>query len=300
MDKQKISYSGVILDDKSVNILKSKFENLLQPGWKFIGHHMTIRMGELPEDEKSEIGKNVTLRVIKIGLSDKALAAMVDGYPSSNSIPHITIAVNDSIGAKPKDSNTIKIWKDISQPFEVTGIVEEIPFQVKINEKVDESSKVLNVFDFDGTLADSPTPETGKIEYEKITGKQYPHQGWWGKEESLTPFDVKIHQPVYNKYLKHISDPNSYNVLLTSRIPKLKPVIKDILDKNNIVFDDYLFKDGMKEKPEVIKELLKKIPDIKEINIYDDRDKELKLFYEFKEEMELSGGPNVNVFPVKI
>jgi hypothetical protein len=109
---------------------------------------------------------------------------------------------------------------------------------------------ILNVFDFDGTLADSPLPDIGKMEYERIVGKPYPHQGWWGREESLSTFDVKLHEPVLQKYLKHVEDVNSYNILLTSRLPKFETIIKTILDKNNVKFDKYLFKNGGKEKPD--------------------------------------------------
>jgi phosphoserine phosphatase len=40
--------------------------------------------------------------------------------------------------------------------------------------------KRLAVFDFDGTLMNSPMPETGKQEWSEKMGKPFPFRGWWG------------------------------------------------------------------------------------------------------------------------
>jgi hypothetical protein len=46
--------------------------------------------------------------------------------------------------------------------------------------------KKLHIFDFDGTLFQSPldTPENKKL-YEKVKGTPWPHRGWWGRAETL-------------------------------------------------------------------------------------------------------------------
>jgi len=45
----------------------------------------------------------------------------------------------------------------------------------------------LNFFVFDNTLFLTPGKEEGEILYKKITGKDYPYEGWAGKPESLLP-----------------------------------------------------------------------------------------------------------------
>lgn len=84
---------------------------------------MTIAFGKgVPN--KEDLEKEVTLSVLKIGVSDMAIAARVEGYPSNNAIPHITLAVNPN-GGKPQMSNDIKDWFTC-QWIEITGVVTEI------------------------------------------------------------------------------------------------------------------------------------------------------------------------------
>lgn len=120
----KVLYSAVVLDEKSKNELLAKFD--IPEGWKTFAHHMTIVFGKgLPEDMKSDLGKTVTLTVKELGVSDMAMAVKVGGYPSTNNIPHITIAVNVNEGGKPVMSNQITNWKPVKN-FNITGTVTEV------------------------------------------------------------------------------------------------------------------------------------------------------------------------------
>jgi|688.fasta_scaffold117033_4 predicted kinase len=117
-----VLYSAVVLDKASYNKLLDRFALEMPEGWKTYAHHMTITMGELKD--KTDIGKEVILKVTKVGLSDMAMAVQVEGYTSKNAIPHVTLAVNPE-GGKPKDSNSIQNWQDI-KPFFIGGFVNEI------------------------------------------------------------------------------------------------------------------------------------------------------------------------------
>ncbi len=287
----KVSYSAVVLDKQSRDAILNHLS--IPNGWKTICHHMTIKLGELPDNLKNRIGEKVTLRINKLGESDKALAVGVDTDLSMNAIPHITVAINVANGAKPKDSNDIKDWKDLSESFNVTGKIEEILYQVPFKAK--GTPTVLNVFDFDGTLMDSPLPETGKEKYKELTGKDWPHKGWWGQIDSLEPFEVKPIEGTKDLYNQYSVIPNSINVLMTNRLAKFEPVVKDKL-RGLYVFDYYDFKNDNREKPERIKEILKNNPSIDTINIFDDMDEQIERFNRFKEE-----NPNleINVFQIK-
>lgn len=270
-ENKNISYSAAVLTPASRSEILSKIS--IPEGWKTICHHMTIKMGELPDHLKSRLNDKVSLTITAQGQSDKALALKISTDLSQNAIPHITVAINANAGAKPKDSNYITEWKDM-EPFTVEAIIQEIANQPKYT--------VLNVFDFDGTLMDSPLPDEGKKLYKQLTGKEYPHKGWWGQLDSLEPFKVKPIEKTAELYKKYANIPNSLNVLMTNRLGKFEKVIKDKLE-GIYKFDMYNFSTDQREKPERIEEILKNNPSIRTINIFDDMDIQIAKFEEFKQ-----------------
>lgn len=161
-------------------------------------------------------------------------------------------------------------------------------------------AKEISFYDFDGTLIDSPLPEEGKKIWKEKTGEEYPHKGWWGRKESLDTevFDIKPKDSVYKKYLKDKNNSDCVTVLLTNRLLKLKDSVLNILNENNIEFDEYSFKKGKEEKTDRILSFLNNYPDVEIINIYDDREKEIDLFKEFKEGYE-GEYDTINVFNVR-
>jgi predicted kinase len=119
-----ILYSAVVLDRASHNKLVTTHLPIAIPkDWIIYARHMTIIFGKgLPV--KEDLGKQVTLRVTHVGISDMAMAVRVEGFPTTNDIPHVTLAVNPE-GGKPVMSNQITKWQDV-KPFYITGIVSEI------------------------------------------------------------------------------------------------------------------------------------------------------------------------------
>lgn len=117
-----VSYSAVVLDPASKSRLLEFVGDKIPQGWNVYAHHMTINMG--PLKDKTDIGKNVTITVTALGLSDMAMAVKVDGYTTKNVTPHITVAVNPN-GGKPMMSNDITKWQDI-KTFNLIGTVTEV------------------------------------------------------------------------------------------------------------------------------------------------------------------------------
>lgn len=159
--------------------------------------------------------------------------------------------------------------------------------------------KKLSFYDFDGCLVNSPEPEEGKGIYKEKTGNDYPHKGWWGRKESLDSdiFDINYNEDVYQKYLIDSKESSTMSILLTNRMDKLSGEVIELLDGFNIKFDDYSFKRGSKEKVDRIKFYLSIHPNVKIIDIYDDREKELVAFRQFKK--EFSDKYQINIYPVK-
>jgi hypothetical protein len=151
-----VAYSGVVLDEQSVQALKQAAETVGVPeGFVFntkagepLPHHMTIvpfspvvhPKGKHDFSADYPVGGEITLEVLSIGYNDKAMAAMVKPpAPISKKVkfPHVTIAIPE--GGKPFNSNKIpkenfkgpilvkdkKTGEEI--PLLIKGVVQEVP-----------------------------------------------------------------------------------------------------------------------------------------------------------------------------
>ena len=56
--------------------------------------------------------------------------------------------------------------------------------------------KKLVCFDFDDTLCNTVKHDDGKIIWREKFGTEYPHRGWWSKEESLIEKKLKFYSKV--------------------------------------------------------------------------------------------------------
>lgn len=128
----KISYSAVVLDEKSHGILVELIPTVIPHsdlnGWSIYAHHMTINMGELPLEKKQFLGKNIRLYVTHMDWNDKVIAVKVKDEEnlSTNKTPHVTLAVNKNNGGKPVMSNDLTSWKVLKRKFYINGVVKEI------------------------------------------------------------------------------------------------------------------------------------------------------------------------------
>ena len=152
----------------------------------------------------------------------------------------------------------------------------------------------LVIYDFDGTLFNSPNRETGEIAYFEATGKEFPFQGWWGRLESLMPPIVPekpgtewlIPKPVAS-YREDRKNPNSQLVLMTGRPFKNRKRIIEICDSHDIKFDKYFFRgqpgqkgrDTLEIKCNFIQELIH--PKLEILEIWEDRPEHVSAFFNF-------------------
>lgn len=141
----------------------------------------------------------------------------------------------------------------------------------------------LSVFDFDGTLVDTPLPDKGRKEYKEKTGQDWPFAGWWGQPLSLDDkiFDMPTIPMVMSAYKEEKSSPNTVVIMLTGRIPKLGGIVKNILDSKGLSFDEYHYNRGGSTdvaKVRTLDELLSKYPSVKSVEMWDDRDEHLPIF----------------------
>lgn len=134
----------------------------------------------------------------------------------------------------------------------------------------------LYIFDFDGTLFNTPDPKKGRQLYEKYTGKKWVRKGWLSWPESLLP-PMKTHPgPALPIYREHIGQSGSLTVILTGRIERTTPGIMQVLE-NFKVYPDQLFTkpDRLDEttpsfKVRIVREMLKTYSDVTLVKIWDD------------------------------
>jgi hypothetical protein len=188
---------------------------------------------------------------------------------------------------------------------------------IKLKEAISQDITRLAVFDFDGTLVFTPTPEQGIPKYEKETGKPwyirsnqtaldhgfdkgFRRLGWWGRPESL-------HPPIFNSEPEHLNhsvanalrtfknDPQTYVVLMTGRGANLGNRVKEILNQYSIHVDEYFFRNqkdlvqhpGYPSKGDtfdykaftIINRLM--TPNIKSVEIFEDREEHVAKFLQF-------------------
>jgi len=147
--------------------------------------------------------------------------------------------------------------------------------------------KRLAAFDLDGTLIDTPMPEDGKPMWEKHYDKKFPYQGWWGRPESLDldVFNIKAFPSVLNQLKKELVTPNTYVIILTSRMEKLRPQVQAILDANNIHVDKLDMRRKEHDKGIKILRYINEFPELKTINVYDDRDTDIAAYKNISSQM---------------
>ena len=141
----------------------------------------------------------------------------------------------------------------------------------------------LSVFDFDGTLIETPTEDYGKTIYFEKTGVEWPHKGWWSKPETLDPryFKFPVIDSVIADYRKEKSNPDTMVIMLTGRIPKLAPMVEDILKSHNLSFDGYYYNTGGGtdvSKIRTLNEILEQNPEIRAVELWDDRLSHIPIF----------------------
>ena len=163
--------------------------------------------------------------------------------------------------------------------------------------------KRLIIFDFDGTLINTFSPEDGKLMWEEYYNKIFPYKGWWGRKESLDTnvFDIKPFPNVLAQLEKEKATPDTSVIILTSRMEKLRPEVENILKLNNIVVDDVILKHGNEGKGDIILKIENYNQDLKEIVIYDDfMDKNPEKIAEYtKIKDKLSDGVQYHIFYVE-
>jgi hypothetical protein len=128
----------------------------------------------------------------------------------------------------------------------------------------------------------TPEPETGKKTYKKVTGKDWPYPGWWGRGESLdlNIFSIPVNPLVYSDYIEYLQDEDCYTFIATGRLKKIQKQVESVLKENDLRFHEIHCNPGMDTyvfKAKLFEEYIKRhSPDV--FVMYDDRHEHLVKF----------------------
>jgi hypothetical protein len=290
------AYYGEWLDNDGVDEVVTELNRSLKSTIEKITESEDIDLEELILNRKYVLDL-----LNKLGLKKITDTSQGEYYMGRNGL--LTLHTND-IDFK---NNKVKFTYDDQihiTPIEdltnwVSGSVLDLNESVRFNKKVkllQESYNLINkisIFDFDGTLMKTPHPEEGKKQWEEFTGKEYPHIGWWSKPESLDDavFDIQPIENTVADYLIEKSNPSTLVIMLTGRIPHQAEQIEELLLLHNISFDEYHYKgngDTLTSKFNTIKSLLNRFPNVKEIEMWEDREPHAIEFKKWGEENEVN------------
>jgi hypothetical protein len=143
--------------------------------------------------------------------------------------------------------------------------------------------KRIVVMDFDGTLMDTMTPETGKTIWKEKTGADWPYAGWWGRRESLDveKFGCKAIDKVHNAYWEEVHKEDTLMVMMTGRIPRLKSLVQAMLEQHDLIFDEYHYcthHSTIDFKINKLNEFLNTHQEVEYIEIWEDRPEHTEVF----------------------
>lgn len=134
METKQISYTGIVLDNKSKEKIKQFLKDMKKTGkiiipdnWTFSADHITINTGKASDN--SLLNQQVICKVVSYGQDQNVMAlgvsleSDIDLYDKK---PHITIAFNEKGGARPVMSQKIQKWIPVPRSFMLSGIIKEV------------------------------------------------------------------------------------------------------------------------------------------------------------------------------
>ena len=134
----------------------------------------------------------------------------------------------------------------------------------------------LFIFDFDGTLFDSPGPMEGRREYERLTRTKWYHKGWLTWPESLLPPLKVLPGPALSDYHAHHGSAGSITVLLTGRTEKARRGVVTVMENAQLFPHRLILKPDVTDlstasfKVKAVKQLLEEFPGVTLVKFWDD------------------------------
>lgn len=164
--------------------------------------------------------------------------------------------------------------------------------------------KKLCVFDFDNTLMNTPYRKEGIKKWEEHYDEKYPSRAWWSEPYSL---DIDVFKneifpkpDVLFDFRRFTNKEDTWVIMLTHRLPPLDDQVTKILNKFNINFDDKLYRRSFfLTKANDLDEYIPQFPNLKEIEIWEDRESEINILKEWAHKIDPWVDFDININIIK-
>eukprot|EP00164_Ancoracysta_twista_P004522 GFYU01006102.1.p1 GENE.GFYU01006102.1~~GFYU01006102.1.p1 ORF type:complete len:1730 (-),score=510.95 GFYU01006102.1:75-5264(-) len=149
--------------------------------------------------------------------------------------------------------------------------------------------KTVHIFDFDGTLFNTPGPHEGPKEYTKLTGKKLPSTKvpFMLLPESLMPPMKITAGPALDDFRDHNGRASTVTIMMTGRSEVVMNEVKSVLHSAGLSPDRYVFRphNNRKKAPvyktEALVQLLAEYPEATLIKIWEDSRDNVNAFRSF-------------------
>ena len=142
----------------------------------------------------------------------------------------------------------------------------------------------LVVFDFDETIFRMPG-YTDRFSVERLHPElNFPTPySFYDHHTSMDPeiHNIQLIGTVYEDWKKASQDPNTRTILITHRTEELRPYAEKLLAKHGITFDTSYFLGRLCEKISILEKELIRLPNVKDISVYEDSLEQLIKYQEF-------------------
>lgn len=163
----------------------------------------------------------------------------------------------------------------------------------------------LHIYDFDGTLFNTPEPTHGHDEYQQKTGRPFPVGYWWDRHESLDANVFHISEgPAYQDFWKSTKKQQQQpqpqqedeedkeedeqdkicTLMMTGRSFRLRASVLRIMNRHGMrplfsIFKPLNYRNStLSYKQEALKQLIALFPNVKRICLWEDRIEHAKQF----------------------
>jgi len=131
--------------------------------------------------------------------------------------------------------------------------------------------KTLQIFDFDETIVRAPGYTSKKQVESKELQFNQPYE-FYDHPKSLCEdtHNIQLISPVYDAWKNGSEDSTVYSVLITHRVQSLSEKVTSILNDRGVKLDKMFFLGRTKRKIDIAEELVKSLPSVVSIEIYED------------------------------